>query len=70
MEFDMKIISSLTEKKFNTDFENKQMIINKFIEMFPKVKLETIIGINKYYNNKSKLKSGKDSSDMIVQIYF
>jgi hypothetical protein len=27
---------------------NKETVINKFIEKFPKVKLETIIKINKY----------------------
>ena len=38
--------SQYQEKKIN-----KEKLINKFIEKFPKVKLETIIQINKYYNN-------------------
>ncbi len=36
----------LKRKKYN----NRELLINKFIEKFPKVKLHTIVEINKYYN--------------------
>jgi len=39
---------------------NKEKIINKFIEKFPKVKLETIIEINKYCDEINfNLENGK-----------
>lgn len=41
--------------KRNSHSDNKkELLINKFIEKFPKVKLETIIEINKYYNTNKK----------------
>lgn len=47
-------------KKMDTNFEKTNMdigeriiMINKFINKFPKVKLNTIIKINKHFNNKN-----------------
>lgn len=34
---------------FNT--KQKEILINKFIEKFPKVKLHTIVRVNKYLND-------------------
>ena len=36
--------------KKNPHNNKKELLINNFIEKFPKVKLQTIIEINKYYN--------------------
>ena len=35
----------------------REILINKFIEKFPKVKLHTIIKVNKYYNEYCELNS-------------
>ena len=45
----------------------RETLINKFIEMFPKVKLGTIVEINKFYNkNKiNELNYKKNINDII-----
>ena len=48
----------------------RQLLINKLIEKLPKVKLETIMDINKYYNNNNKynnLYEKKDINDIIEE---
>lgn len=51
MELSLNLNAIAIEKK-NTC---RQLLINTFIKKFPKVKLETIINVNKYYNyNKNK----------------
>jgi hypothetical protein len=37
----------------NTDIKKRELIINKFIEKFPKAKLHTLTQVNKYYNKKN-----------------
>jgi hypothetical protein len=53
----------------NTAFKNKyerEILINKYIEKFPKVKLDAIININKYYNNND-LDKKKDINKIIFE---
>jgi len=45
-------IMSLNYSKIQIN-NQRQLLINKFIKMFPKVKLETILEINKFYNINS-----------------
>jgi len=65
----MKLILDLSTENYENEFENRGILINKFIEKFPKVKLETIIGINKYYNKKIKINGKKNISSIIDEIY-
>lgn len=37
----------------NTDIKKRELIINKFIEKFPKAKLHTLTQVIKYYNKKN-----------------
>ena len=37
----------------------KEILINKFIEKFPKVKLHTIIKVHKYYNENYDIEEQK-----------
>jgi hypothetical protein len=48
----------------NTDIKKRELIINKFIEKFPKAKLYTLTQVNKYYNKKN-IEFDKNSDDTI-----
>lgn len=48
---------------------NKEKIINKFIEKFPKVKLETIIKINKYCDKINFNLENENQDQMDLSIY-
>jgi hypothetical protein len=50
---------------FNT--KQKEILINKFIEKFPKVKLHTIIRVNKYLNDN--MFENSNQIDLKVQEY-
>lgn len=71
---DNNIEMSLSTKKctltsttiLNKD-KKRELLINKFIEKCPKVKLESIIDINKYYNTH---KNNIDSDIKIDKIIF
>ena len=56
-------------KNNSSDFNTKQkeILINKFIEKFPKVKLHTIIRVNKYLNDN--IFENSDQIDLKVQEY-
>ena len=47
----MKFINKDLVINLKKKIDQREFLINKFIEKFPKVKLQTIIEINKYYNN-------------------
>ena len=51
MKINKIIKNTQTYSQFQEKKINKEKLINKFIEKFPKAKLETIIQINKYCNN-------------------
>ena len=42
--------------------KKRELLINKFIEKFPKVKLQTIIEINKYYNQNYDTNTDSDTN--------
>lgn len=56
-------------KNNSSDFNTKQkeILINKFIEKFPKVKLHTIIRVNKYLNDN--MFENSNQIDLKVQEY-
>jgi hypothetical protein len=51
----------------NLNIKKREIIINKFIEKFPKTKLHNIIQINKHYANKNfdkKIELDENSNDI------
>jgi hypothetical protein len=53
IEMKMELYTNDTKNKIEIEIvKNKRKnLINKFIKKFPKIKLHSIIQINKYYNN-------------------
>ena len=56
-EMGLKNISKDLKK---SDIKKRELIINKFIEKFPKAKLYTLTQVNKYYNKKNIELSNSD----------
>ena len=48
----------------NFNIKNREMIINKFIEKFPKTNLQILIKLNKHYNKKN-IEFDKNSNKII-----
>jgi len=44
---------NLSLKNTTINIKKREIIINKFIEKFPKIKLYTLIQVNKLYNKKN-----------------
>ena len=75
----MKLLVSLNEindnninkKDINQLQNHKQLLMNKFIKKFPKVKLETILDINKYLNenNLYLIDNNNNNINIIINNY-
>lgn len=64
MEFNMGInlrtnLGTKQDNEIELNIKQREIMINKFIEKFPKVKLHTVIGVNKYLNNNQMENSHK-----------
>lgn len=46
-------LKNISKDLKNSDIKKRELIINKFIEKFPKAKLHTLTQVNKYYNKKN-----------------
>jgi len=63
----------ILDKKKNKKNKKRELLINSFIKKFPKVKLHTIIEINKYYNENYEKNDESDeinlSENQIINNY-
>jgi hypothetical protein len=48
-----KMILKNSNSNSNFNKKNREMIINKFIEKFPKTNLQILIKLNQHYNKKN-----------------
>ena len=46
-------LTNISKNLTNSDIKKRELLINKFIEKFPKAKLHTLTQVNKYYNKKN-----------------
>lgn len=61
------VAKNISKDLKNSDIKKRELVINKFIEKFPKAKLYTLTQVNKYYNKKN-IELDKNLDDTVSNI--
>lgn len=58
-------VKNISKDLKNLEIKKRELVINKFIEKFPKATLHTLTQVNKYYNKKN-IELDNNSNDIVL----